>query len=274
MKENEFRLITSTANEKIKHLAALSSKSKLRKEEGAFVAEGERFFTDTEDRDILEVYVTEDYLREAPQETKERLARLHATAVVQPAFVKAASTVSPQGVLLVVRMPACTQESFPGLADPKEKGLYLFLENIQDPGNLGTLFRTAEAAGVSGIVLSEDCVDLFNPKTVRATMTSILRMPFLFTENMQETIGQFRDRGIRVFAAALRENALPYDRQSYIEGTAFLIGNEGNGLKPETIEAADESIVLPMAGKIESLNAAMAGGILMYEAARQRRSNK
>ena len=266
----ETKVITSTNNETIKRLAALSSKSRLRKEEGVFVAEGERFFLDTKDEDILEVYVTEDYMQNAPEETRDRLLRLDVTQVAQPAFIKASNTVTPQGVLLIAKMPSWSMESFPGLEDAKEKGLYLFLENIQDPGNLGTLFRTAEAAGVSGIVLSGDCVDLFNPKTVRATMTSVLRMPFLIADDFLSAMKAFQDHGVSFYAATLSDDAVSYADESYMEGTAFLIGNEGNGLRKETVEASDRRIILPMAGSIESLNAAMAGGILLYEAARQR----
>ena len=129
--------------------------------------------------------------------------------------------------------------------------LLLILENVQDPGNLGTMFRTAEAAGVSGILMNRGTVDVTNPKTVGA-------------------LARLKAEGVRLYAAHL-DGTAAYDRCSYIEGSGFLIGNEGNGLTPETAALADELVKIPMCGQIESLNAAMAAGILLFEAARQRR---
>ncbi|MDO4286017.1 MAG: RNA methyltransferase [Eubacteriales bacterium] len=148
--------------------------------------------------------------------------------------------------------------------------LLLLLEDIQDPGNLGTMIRTAEAAGVTGIVMSRGTVDVFNPKTVRATMSALFRMPFFCAEDFVGTLGRIREKGIAIYAAHL-EGARSYESCSYIEGTALLIGNEGNGLSDEAASAADYRIILPMRGRIESLNAAVAASVLLYEADRQRR---
>ena len=149
--------------------------------------------------------------------------------------------------------------------------LLLLLEDIQDPGNLGTMFRTAEAAGATGILMSRGTVDLFNPKVVRATMSAVFRMPFLVSDDLCADISALRKDGIRVYAAHLG-GSRPYDSLPLTRGSAFLIGNEGNGLSEKTADTADEKIIIPMAGATESLNAAMAAGILLFEAARQRRS--
>ena len=107
------------------------------------------------------------------------------------------------------------------------KPLLMVLDNLQDPGNLGTIFRTAEAAGVTGILLSKDCVDVYNPKVIRSTMGAVFRMPFLYVEDLPEKIKELQKENIKTYAAHLRgENA--YDEEDYTTGCAFLIGNEGN----------------------------------------------
>ena len=150
------------------------------------------------------------------------------------------------------------------------KGLYLILEDIQDPGNLGTMIRAGEGAGVSGIIMSDKTVDVYNPKTIRATMGSIYRVPFCYVSDLHRCIKDLQECDIQVFAAHLKGEE-SYDLQDYCRSVAFLIGNEGNGLKDETAELADTYIKIPMLGKVESLNAAIAATLLVYEAARQRR---
>ncbi|MDE5933982.1 MAG: RNA methyltransferase, partial [Lachnospiraceae bacterium] len=172
-----------------------------------------------------------------------------------------------QGILCVVRQFSYVLESMLEAENP----LLVLLEDIQDPGNLGTIFRAGEGAGVTGILMSNNSVDIYNPKTIRSTMGSIYRMPFLYTEQLTEVIGKLREKKIAVYAAHLR-GAVTYDTCDHTRGTAFLIGNEANGLRDETADAADVSVKIPMAGQVESLNAAVAASILLYEAARQRRT--
>ena len=138
---------------------------------------------------------------------------------------------------------------------------------------MGTIFRTAEGAGADGIIMTANCVDIFNPKTIRSTMGSIYRMPFvcLEEEETQPVLKLLRERGIATCAAHL-QGERTYDREDYTKGTAFLIGNEGNGLTEETSEASSLKVKIPMEGKLESLNASVAASILLYEAYRQRRS--
>ena len=151
-------------------------------------------------------------------------------------------------------------------AQEGKRPLFLILEDIQDPGNLGTMIRTGEGAGVDGILMSKGTVDIYNPKTIRSTMGSLYRVPFLYTGDLTQTIGQLQKTGIRVYAAHLK-GTKSYREPDYAEGAAFLIGNEGNGLKEETAALADEYIRIPMQGKLESLNAAVAAALLMYEVA-------
>ena len=148
----------------------------------------------------------------------------------------------------------------------------MVLENLQDPGNLGTIFRTAEGAGVSGILMNRGCVDIYNPKTIRSTMGAIYRMPFLYTDDLPRAVTGLKSREIPVFAAHLG-GTLSYDETDYRNGCAFLIGNEGNGLTDETAVLADTYIRIPMEGQVESLNAGVAASLLMYEAYRQKRNS-
>ena len=259
--------ITSASNPRVKRLTALGRKAKLRREERVFIIEGERLYTDTPRKYLKEIYMTEEFLGEklggaAPD---------NCTIVTPEIMRKISDTDTPQGVLCVAKMPSYTRKDLLGSADGRTP-LLLLLENIQDPGNLGTMMRTAEAAGVTGVMMSRDTVDLFNPKTVRATMSAIFRMPFLYTDDLVGEIGQLREDGIAVYAAHLRASR-PYDEADCGKPCAFLIGNEGNGLSEEAANAASGRVHIPMQGSIESLNAAMAAGILMFEAARQRRKN-
>ncbi len=143
------------------------------------------------------------------------------------------------------------------------------MEDIQDPGNLGTIFRTGEGAGITGVIMSKGTVDIYNPKVVRATMGAIYRVPFVYLEDLEKVIRQIQIDGA-VYAAYL-DGAIDYDAIDYEGNIGILIGNEGNGLKKETVRLADACIRIPMEGKVESLNAGPAAAILMYEVYRQRR---
>ena len=181
-------------------------------------------------------------------------------------FAHVSDTKTPQGILAVVRRMEYTAEDILG-----ETPHVLVLENIQDPGNLGTIVRTGEGAGITGVIMSNGTVDIYNPKTIRATMGSIYRVPFCYAENMQAVMQKLKKCKIQTYAAYL-EGSSVHDAQNYKEATAFLIGNEGNGLTRELAESADWRIRIPMCGKVESLNAGIASAILMYEAQRQRRN--
>jgi TrmH family RNA methyltransferase len=153
----------------------------------------------------------------------------------------------------------------------KKPSALIFLEDIQDPGNLGTILRTAEGADISGVIMSKNTVDLFSPKAVRSTMGSIFRVPTYVSDDLHETIRFVQSEGVKVYAAYLGGKKT-YDEIDYTNDVAYMIGNEGNGLKKETAELADELVLIPMGGSLESLNAAMASGILAYEINRQRRN--
>jgi TrmH family RNA methyltransferase len=174
------------------------------------------------------------------------------------------STQTPQGIIAIVRKPEWSLDDIGGKT-------IMILEDIQDPGNLGTIIRTGEGAGIGGIIVTRGTADITNPKTVRSTMGSIFRVPFVVTDDLHETIRLFRQRGFSIYAAAL-EGSIPYDEPDYTRPSAFLVGNEGNGLTAAARAEADKAVRIPMGGKVESLNAAIASAILMYEARRQNKS--
>lgn len=264
-------MITSVSNGKIKWVCTLREKAKLRKKEQKFIAEGCKMFLEAPEERLCEVYVSESFLKkdgELEAACKERLKKIPYEVVSDDVYKKMSDTVTPQGIMSVLAMKDTNLQEMMAAAG---KPLFVLLENLQDPGNLGTIMRTAEGAGVTGIILSKDCVDLYNPKVIRSTMGSVYRVPHFYTEDLCGVIEELKGKGVVVYAAAL-ESAEAYDTYSYVDATAFLIGNEGNGLRKETIAAAGKSCYLPMEGKVESLNASVAASVLMYEAYRQRRS--
>ena len=270
-------MITSPNNEKVKYVRELAAKAKFRKKEGCFIAEGIRMFLETPEDIIRQVYVSEhlenvlksgENLSDNHRACYEKLKTLKYETVQDSVFNRMADTVTPQGIISVIANREYRLES---LLEGSTKKLFVILENLQDPGNLGTVLRTAEAAGVTGVILSNDSVDLYNPKVIRSTMGAVYRVPFLYTDDLSGVIGLLKEKGINVYAATLSKTSKAYDCFDYCEGSAFVIGNEGNGLTAETISKASAQVYIPMEGQGESLNASMAAGILMYEANRQRR---
>lgn len=281
-------MITSVSNPQIKAIIQLQKKSKARWQQRVFVVEGPKMVFEAPREWVEKVYVSESYLGRGGKifQSLEGLAY----EVVADSVLKAASdTQTPQGILALVKMPEyelkdllasydgqCRAEPARSRTEvvksqPGQAPGLLILESIQDPGNLGTMLRTGEGAGISGVIMNRSTVDIFSPKVVRSTMGSLYRVPFYIAEDISRTIGELKEHGVSVYAAHLKGEK-SYDKADYTRGTAFLIGNEGNGLTEETAALADEYIRIPMEGQVESLNAAIAASLLMYEAHRQRRS--
>lgn len=256
-------MITSTSNPQVKNLQQLLKKAKLRKEQDVFLAEGMKMFREAPKNRIQKTYISKTLYEE---QGPEFLCGLEAEVLSDHVFAAVSDTKTPQGILCVLKQYHYT------LADllEKEAPHLLLLEDLQDPGNLGTIMRTAEGAGVDGVILNRTAVDLYNPKVIRATMGSVYRMPFLYVEELEEVLPVLKKKGVRTYAAHLKGKRC-YDEEDYRTGCAFFIGNEGNGLSEELSRRADVRIRIPMHGKLESLNAAVAASILMYEVCRQRR---
>ncbi len=256
--------IESSKSGQVKHVAALQKKARYRREQGAFVVEGLKMVLEAPADRILSVYGSDSFLE---QGGRERLGNLSCTAVSDNAFKAMSDTQTPQGVLAVVKAMEWEKKDF---CKSGGKALLLCLENLQDPGNLGTIFRAGEGAGVTGIIMSRDTVDIYNPKVIRSTMGSIYRVPFAVCEDLEEILRQCRDAGITSYGAHLAGEK-NYEQADYKRPCAFLIGNEAVGLTEKISGAADFLIKIPMEGSLESLNAAVAASILAFEAARQRR---
>lgn len=255
-------MISSLDNKQVKRIVALRDKARSRRDEGCFVVEGLRIVRETPIEDLECVFVSEDVKLDA--ETAGYLEGVTVETVSKEVFKKMSDTVTDQGILAVVKIREYDLEDY-----LKPDGLYLVLETIQDPGNLGTIMRTAEGAGVDMVIMSRDTVDIYSPKTVRATMGAIFRQPFMISDDLEKTIKSLKAAGITTYAAHLKGENSFWD-EDFKKGSAFFIGNEGNGLTDKTAELADKYIKIPMGGRLESLNAAVSAALLGYEARRQR----
>lgn len=262
-------MITSTSNAKIKRIVQLRKKKKARDAEGVFLVEGIRMFREIPEKLLQEIYISESCEEKEGKEIRRRASAcgIRPELVSDGVFAYLSDTQTPQGILCVVSQLSYSLEEVADASCPH----MLVLDRLQDPGNVGTILRTAEGAGVTGILLDGECADIYNPKTIRSTMGSIFRMPFYYIQDLEEGIRYLKKRGICTYAAHL-EGKRAYDEEDYRKPCAFLIGNEGNGLRPEIANLADTYIRIPMAGEVESLNAAIASAVLMFEAGRQRRS--
>lgn len=258
-------MITSTSNVQIKQIMALLKKSKERKEQKAFVIEGRKMFEEIcqEKSRVTKAYFSDSYVKEQYQ--GKELPDVPYEVVADSVFDAMAETVTPQGVLAIVKMPEYSLEKM-----IEDAGTLILLENLRDPGNLGTIIRTAEAAGVSGVILSKESVDIYNPKVIRSTMGAVYRVPFLYADDFMALLKELRNKDVRLLAAHLKGQKT-FDRADYSGKVGILIGNEANGLSEEAAELANEKVLIPMAGSVESLNAAVAAALLMYEAFRKQK---
>lgn len=259
-------MITSSANGKVKQVMNLIKKAKARNESGLFVAEGLRIFKEIPREQIDSIFVSESFLKE--EERKHLIGGLKYEVLTDEVFQVMSDTKTPQGILALVKQHAYTPEDITRVPGP---AFLMILENIQDPGNLGTIIRAGEGAGITGVLMNSTTADIYNPKVIRSTMGSVFRVPFAYTDDLTDSILQLKKKGIKLYAAHLngRNN---YEKEDYTVDTGFLIGNEANGLTEDTARLADAYIKIPMMGSVESLNAAVAASVLMFETARQRRS--
>lgn len=259
-------MISSNSNSKVKNIIQLKKKSKARKEQGVFLVEGIKMVQEAKEYGIQEAYVMESFYQELIHKESDLLQGISYEVVTDSVFAHMSDTVTPQGILALVKVPSYSLEAMMEVENPH----LILLEDVRDPGNLGTIIRSAEGAGATGVILSKECVDLYNPKVIRSTMGAIFRVPICYVEDFYETLRILKKNSISLYAAHLKADK-NYEEMDYTKGTGFLIGNEANGLTDYATELANEYILIPMAGNVESLNAAIAASILMFEVARQRR---
>ncbi len=246
--------ITSLKNPKITTWKSLKDR-KGRKETGCFLVEGRKMVEEA----LASAFPVEAILVDDAR-TAEFSLPVHIPAYTMPAHVLAAvcDTKTPQGIATVVRMEDV----------PLQGKRLVALDGVQDPGNVGTIIRTADAAGFDGVLLSTQCADVFSPKVLRATMGSVFRMGIRVTDDLPGLLAQLVAEGASVLSSQLDGEPF-YQRSPLNERFVLVIGNEGNGVTDEVKAVATHKVKLPMRGGAESLNAAVAAGIMMYELTRE-----
>ena len=255
--------ISAKDNQLIKHISKLLKSSKYRFENREFVAEGVRLCEDAfiSDCDIISLVVS-DSACERYSDTVEKLSAKAQSSYVIPdsLFSRISDTKNPQGVLCVIKAL-----DNPTLFDKiKCNGKFLALDNIQDPSNLGTILRTAEAIGIDGVILSSECCDIYSPKVVRGSMGAVFRLQYLITDTIADFLNENDE--LESFAAVVSPDAEKLtDIDFKAKTTCVVVGNEANGLKQSTIDACSSAFTIPMNGRAESLNASVAAGIIMWE---------
>lgn len=257
-------LITSVSNDRIKEVKKIVKSSARRRERGVYAVEGIRMVREIPESHMEELYVAESCV-EKYGEIIQKYKMIEPVIVRDSIFSAMSDTGTPQGILALVRT---NQADISELCVGDTPPFILILDRLQDPGNLGTIIRTAEGAGATGIMLGNDTVDIYNPKTVRATMGSVFRMKLYISANLEADIMYLKKRGIVIYGAHLNGSTF-YD-VCYQGPCGFLIGNEGNGLSAQVSRTADKLIKIPMCGEVESLNAAVSTAVIAYEVLRQR----
>ena len=249
--------IESQNNAEYKRLLQLSNPAKARKE-SVFLLEGERAVMELPAAWELEsLWTSTSYTGALP-------AAEPCYVLPDSMFAKASETVHSQGILAVVHR---RQSDFTGF--PAEHSFWIILENLQDPGNAGTILRTADACAADGVICVKGTVDFYNSKVIRASMGSIFHIPFVTVNTIEEAVSFVHENGGQVIGTHLHAEGF-YTQVSYQQPTAVIIGNEGNGMSEKAASLCDHLVKIPMPGAAESLNASVAAAVMMYEVLRQR----
>ncbi len=259
----DFSVITSKENKLIKSVKKLLTSAKERKQLGHFVLEGLRLSADA----ALNGYNIDALIIADSVEESERLNVLIEKAetivkVPDSLFAYISDTVTPQGVMCVLKMPQKMS------VEAIKNGKYIVLENTADPANLGTIARTAEAFGISGLIIFNKSCDPFSPKSLRASMGALLRLPIITADDITETLQILKDKDFKLFASVLSNADCDVTEADFGGNCAVLIGNEANGLTDTAINLCDSNITITMKGRAESLNAAAAASVIMWEMTR------
>ncbi len=256
--------ITSKDNEQIKHIKKLKEK-KYREEYNEFIIEGIKMIEEAmqENVKIKSIIICDDCKThgDITNELMYEIAKLNCIYVAEKVFSTITDVINPQGIMAIVEKPISEEKEI----DYNETN-FLLLDNIQDPGNLGTILRTADSLNIKQIILSKGSADAYNLKVVRSTMGAIFRVKIIEVQNLSKTVKEMKKHKIKVYATDLQTDKSIYDVN--YEKSAIVIGNEANGVSTEVLEEASERIKIPMTGKTESLNAAVATSIILYEAFR------
>ena len=258
------QVITSKDNETIKSIKKLKEK-KYREEQNCYIIEGIKIVSEAilENVDIQKIVICEECLKNNSIDKKMLydIAKYDCIYVSEAVFKTITEVNTPQGIIAVVK-----QNNKKDIIE-FNGDLILILDGIQDPGNLGTILRTADSIGLKQIILSGKCGDVYNPKVVRSTMGAIFRVNIIKSKNLVETISQIKENGFKIVATDLKTDHTIYDID-YVK-TAIVIGNEANGVSSDVLSISDNRVKIPMIGKTESLNASVATGVILYEYVRR-----
>ncbi len=253
-----FADITARDNRLVKLVRSLQSSARARRENGMFVLEGLRICMDAAENSIVfkKLVLSRSFVEKFPNETELFADRCQDVyRLPDSLFEYIADTDSPQGIIALAEIPVFDER-------PDCKGRYIALENVNDPSNLGAVARTAEALGASGMVVTTNGCDPFSPKALRASMGTLLRVKLYVT---QDVCGFAKAAGLVTYACVPSREAEDISRIEFKDGSMLLIGNEANGLLEKTISSSEHRVTIPMSGRAESLNAAAAAAIAMWE---------
>lgn len=251
-------------NKTVKFLKSLHDK-KGRKQNGCFLLEGERAVCDSAKANgaLIKLIMFSETFYNCHKELAEKLSgEFECYAASDKLFMQAADTENPQGIIAAVNIPNSGGFDF-GCGED-----VLILDSVSDPGNMGTIIRTAEAMGFNSIFLFGSCVDVYSPKVVRSTMGSVLREKVYRAD--EQDLEKLKNSGYKLYASALSENSLSLNSVKRSGKSAVIIGNEANGISKRVLDVADCYVKIPMKGKIESLNAAVAAAVFMYHFSEER----
>lgn len=259
-------VITSKDNEFVKHVKKLKEK-KYREEYGEFLVEGIKMIQEAilEEAVIKQIVICDDCKTESaiPSELMYEIAKYDCIYVSEKVFYTMTDVTNPQGIMAIIEKYSSEENGI----DFKED-FFLVLDNIQDPGNMGTILRTADSINLKQILVSKGTADQYNPKVVRSTMGAIFRVKIIECEDLVKTLKELKKHKIEIYATDLKTDKSIYDVD--YKKKAVVIGNEANGVSTEILNLADTKIKIPMLGKTESLNAAVATGVILYETVRQK----
>lgn len=262
------QIITSKDNGTIKDIRKLKDK-KFRDETGTYLIEGIKMIEEAivENANIDKIIICDECFEAENIEQKlmYEIAKHDCIYVSSNVFKSLTDVVAPQGIMAIIKKT--TQR----VNINYEEDIILALDGIQDPGNLGTILRTADSANLKQIIVTKNTADAYNPKVVRSTMGAILRIKIIETDNLVETLKQAQKNKFKVVATSLDTEDSIYDIE--YNKKVIVIGNEANGVSKEVQKLANNKVKIPMLGKTESLNASVATGIMLYEYVRQKIKN-
>ncbi len=259
--------ITSRSSEKVKRCARLFSDRSSRYKERLFAIEGKRLCHEAclSGTAVDTLFFTEEF-RAKNHDMIDKITSVcrEAYETTEDVLKKMTDTVTPQGIVCICCMPDRKINTI------KLGGYYVALEDVADPSNIGAVSRSAAAFEFDGIMLTKSCADPFSPKALRASMGALLRLPVIIFDKIEDIAESCRKANIKMYAGLLSESARDIREVGFNGGAAILIGNEGRGLSKEASRYADEKIFIPMSAQTESLNAAAAASIIMWECRKNR----